>query len=247
VRVAIVNETLAHHFWPRGGAAGHIIGLDGAPVEIVGVVKNIQYVRPFEQPPPIAYFNFWQQNTGQSWSHDSRTHIRVAGDAAALLPAILRAIAELDPDVPVQGAEPLRIRLDAAFSQVRAARAFLLTFGTLALVLSTVGLYAALTFAVEQRTREIAIRMALGAARVDVGRLVLRRGAVLVLGGVVVGLLGASVAGPFLAHLLYGVSPRDSLTLLVGPALVVVVALAAMWLPARRAMALDPMVALRSE
>ena len=246
-RVAIVNETLARHFWPRGGAAGHLISLDGASVEIVGVVKDLQYVRAFEPPAPTAYFNFWQQNTGENWSHDSRTHVRVAGDAAALLPAILRTIALVDSNVPVQGAEPLRVRLDEAFSQVRAARAFLLTFGALALVLSTVGLYAALTFAVGQRTREIAIRMALGAARVDVGRLVLRRGAVLVLAGAVAGLLGASLAGPFLAHLLYGVGPRDPLTLLVGTGLVVVVALAAMWLPVRQAMALDPMVALRSE
>jgi len=246
-RVAIVNETLARHFWPRGGASGHVIELDGAPLEIVGVVRDIQHLRPFEHPTPMAYSNFWQQDTAQNWSHDSRTHIRVAGNAAALLPAIRRAIAEVDSDVPVQGAASLRVSFDASFSQVRAARAFLLTFGALALVLSTVGLYAALTFAVGQRTREIAIRMALGAARVDVGRLVLRRGTVLVFGGVVVGLLAASVAGPFLAHLLYGVGPRDPLTLLVGPALVVVVALAAMWLPARRAMAVDPMVALRAE
>lgn len=246
-RVAIVNETLARHFWPGGRAVGNRVTIGGVPVEIIGVVRNIQYVNTIRAPEPIAYFGFWQQNTRQNWSHDSRTHIRVAGDAAALMPAILRAIAEVDPDVPVQGAQTLRVSLDAAFSEVRAARAFLLTFGTLALVLSTIGLYAALTFAVGQRTREIAIRMALGAARIDVGRLVMRRGSVLVLAGVVAGLLGASAAGPLLAHLLYGVGPRDPLTLSVGPALVVVVALAAMWLPARRAMALDPMVALRSD
>jgi putative ABC transport system permease protein len=93
----------------------------------------------------------------------------------------------------------------------------------------------------------MAIRMALGSARIDVGRLVLHRGAVLVLGGVVRGLLGAALAGPFLAHLLYGVSARDPVALLAAPSLVVMVALVAMWLPARRAMALDPMTALRSE
>ena len=247
VRVAIVNETLARHFWPRGGAAGQAVMLDGERVEIVGVVKNVQYVSVTEQPTPIAYFNFWQQDTGQNWSHDSRMHIRVAGNAAAMVPQILRAIAAVDPDVPVQETAPLSARVDTDFAPVRAARAFLLTFGALALVLSTIGLYAALTFIVGQRTREIAIRIALGAAKVDVGRLVLRRGAVLVLAGVATGLAAATMAGPFLAHLLYGVSPHDPLTLLPGPAIAVVVGLLAIWLPARRAMALDPMVALRSE
>jgi MacB-like periplasmic core domain/FtsX-like permease family len=245
--VAIVNETLARRFWPRGGAAGSAIMLGATRVEVVGVVKDFEYLTALEQPRAIAYLDFWQQDTTQNWSHDSRTHIRGAGDAAALIPQIRRAIAAVDADVPVLNAEPLSVAIDTAFSPVRAARAFLLTFGALAMVLSTIGLYASLAFAVGQRTRELAIRMALGAARIDVGRLVLHRGAVLVLGGVVLGLLGAALAGPFLAHLLYGVSPRDPVALLAAPSLVVMVALVAMWLPARRAMALDPMTALRSE
>jgi ABC-type antimicrobial peptide transport system permease subunit len=130
---------------------------------------------------------------------------------------------------------------------VRAARAFFVTFGALALALSVVGLYAALAFAVGQRTREIAIRMALGAARLDVGRLVVQRGIIIVLLGVSFGLVASAMAGPLLAHLLYGVRPRDPLTLVAGPAILAVISLVAMWLPARRAMRLDPMVALRSE
>jgi putative ABC transport system permease protein len=121
------------------------------------------------------------------------------------------------------------------------------TFGSLALVLSAIGLYAALAFAVGQRTREIAIRMALGAARMDVGRLVFRHGAVIVLLGVAAGLTTAIAAGPLIAHLLYGVSPRDPFTLLAGPSILAFVAFLAMWLPARRAMAMEPTIALRSE
>jgi putative ABC transport system permease protein len=164
-----------------------------------------------------------------------------------MLPRIRRTIAAIDPDVPVSEALPLAARLDTFFAAVRTARAFLVTFGALALVLSTIGLYGALAFAVGQRTREIAIRMALGAARLDLGRLILQRGAAIVLLGVVVGLIASAIVGPFLAHLLYGVSPRDPMTLVAGPSILALVALLAIWLPARRAMAMDPMVALRSE
>jgi predicted permease len=246
-RVAIVNETLARHFWPEGRAAGRVVTIGDIRVEIVGVVKNVQYISAFQQPEPIAYLAFWQQDTTNNWSHDSRTHVRVAGDAAAMLPQIQRMIAAIDADVPVSEAQALGARLDAAFSDVRAARAFLVIFGTLALVLSAIGLYAALSFAVGQRTREIAVRMALGAARIDVGRLVLQRGGGIVLMGAIAGIAVSTLAGPLLAHLLYGVSPRDPLALVAGPSVLALVALMAMWLPARRAMAMDPVAALRSE
>jgi predicted permease len=244
---AIVNETLARRFWPRGGAAGNAIMLGDSRVEIVGVVKNFEYLTALDQPQPIAYLDFWQQDTTENWSHDSRTHIRVAGEAASMMPAILRAIASVDDDVPVADAAPLSDRIDMAFSQLRLARAFLVMFGMLAMVLSTIGLYASLAFGVAQRTREIAIRVALGAARIDVGRLVFARGAGLVAVGIVAGLTAAVMAGPLVAHLLYGVSARDPLTLAAGPSLVVLVALLAIWLPARRAMSVDPMAALRAE
>jgi putative ABC transport system permease protein len=242
-----VNETLARHFWPEGRAAGNLVTIGGTPVEIVGVVKTLQYVNAFQLPEPIAYLDFWQQDTTNNWSLDSRTHVRVAGDAAAMLPQIRRAIAAIDADVPVADAGPLSARLDDAFADVRTARAFLVTFGALAFLLSMIGLYAALAFAVGQRTREIAIRMALGAARSDVGRLVMRRGVGIVSLGVVAGLAAAAVAGPLLASLLYGVSPRDPLALLAGPCVLGAVALVAIWLPARRAMAMNPLSALRLE
>lgn len=246
-RVAIVNETLARQLWPEGGAVGSLVTIGGKPSAIVGIVNDAQFLNVLEQPEPIAYLNFWQRDAAENLSHDSHMHVRVQGDAAAMLPQMRRAITAIDPDVPVTEVLPLGTRLDYAFSEVRAARTLLATFGALALVVSAIGLYAALAFAVGQRTREIAIRMAVGAARSDVGRLVLRRGGTIVLIGVVTGLVAAAFAGPLLAHLLYGVSPHDPFALLVGPAMLGAVSLLAIWLPARRAMGMDPMAALRLE
>jgi predicted permease len=246
-RVALVNETLARHVWPNGSAVGRVMILGTQRVEIVGVVKDLQWLNALEQPDPVAYLHYWQQDRSNSWSQDSRTHIGVAGDAAAMLPAIQRAIAEVDPDVPIADARPLSASLDSHFAAVRAARTMLMTFGALALGLSMIGLYAALAFAVGERTREIAVRMALGASRADVAGLVFRHGMAIVLLGIAAGLAACVIAGPFLAHLLYGVSPRDPLAIAAGPALLIVVAALAVSLPARRAMRQDPIAALRAE
>jgi predicted permease len=246
-RVVLMNETLARRLWPNGGALGSFVTVGADHCEVVGVVRDLQWLSALETPEPIAYLNYWQQDRTNTWSQDSRTHVRVSGGAAAMLPEIQRAAAALDPDVPISEGQSLGSQLDVQFTAVRAARTMLVVFGGLALVLSTIGLYAALAFAVGQRTREIAVRMALGASRTDVGRLVFRRGAAILAIGAVGGLAACSVAGPLLAHLLYGVSPRDPLGLLTGPVVLGAIALLAIWLPARRAMAVDPMTALRSE
>jgi putative ABC transport system permease protein len=138
-------------------------------------------------------------------------------------------------------------QLDDQFSAVRAARTMFVVFGGLALLLSAIGLYAALAFLIGERTREIGVRIALGASRADVGRLVFRRGTVIFGGGALAGLAACVFAGPLLAHLLYGVGPRDPIALLAGPLVLAVVAVLAIWLPARRAMRVDPVAALRAE
>ena len=123
----------------------------------------------------------------------------------------------------------------------------LVLFGVLALGLSMIGLYASLAFSIAQRTREIALRMALGASRVDVGRLVFRRGFGLVAIGVGTGLAACVSGGPFLSHLLYGVSPRDPMALSIAPVVLMLIAALAISLPARRAMRQNPVDALRQE
>lgn len=246
-RVAIVNMTLARHFWPNGGAVGSQMIVWDELVEVVGVVKDLQWTSAFEQADPVAYLNFWQQNRGNRVAQDSRTHISVAGDANAMLAAIQRTIAAVDPDVPMSEAGSLSARLDSEFANVGAARTMVVTFGTLALGLSMIGLYAALVFAVGERTREIAIRLALGASRANVGGLVFRRGMAIVSLGIAAGLAACTITSPFLAHLLYGVSPRDPLAIAIGPAVLIVVAALAISLPARRAMQQNPIIALRAE
>jgi predicted permease len=246
-RRAILNESLARRFFPQGGATGRQVRIGQATVEIIGVARNVQYVSALDDSPLVAYLNYWQQDTRPTRNHDSRTHIRVAGDAAAMLPTILNVIASVDPDVPVSEVVPLSGRLEQEFYALSTARAMFVIFGVLTLLLSSIGLYAALAFAVGQRKREIAIRMALGANRVRVGGLVLRRGSIVLLWGLAAGLLLSLGLGPILASMLYGVSPRDPLTLVAGPSILVLVALVAIWLPTRRAMTLDPLVVLRSE
>jgi predicted permease len=246
-RVAVVNETLARHVWPNGGAVGSVMTVGSDRVDVVGVVKDQQWTHALQQPDPVAYLNFWQRDRSNTVAQDSRTHISVAGDAGAMLPEILRTIAEIDPDVPMSEAGSLSSKLDSHFAAVRAARTVLVTFGALALGLSMIGLYAALAFAVGERTREIAVRLALGASRADVGGLVFRRGMAIVSLGVTAGVAACVIAGPFLAHLLYGVSPRDPLAIATGPAVLITVAALAISLPARRAMQQDPIIALRAE
>ena len=246
-RVAIVNEALARHFWPNGGAVGRVIAVGPDRVEVVGVVKDLQWTSALQQAAPVAYLNFWQQDRSNRVAQDSRTHISVAADAAGLLPEIQRTVGAIDPDVPISEPGSLGARLDAEFKDVRAARTMLVTFGGLGLGLSMIGLYGALAFAVGERTREIAIRLALGASRADVGGLVFRRGMAIVLLGVFGGVAACVIAGPFFAHLLYGVSPRDPLAIIAGPAVLIVIAALAISLPARRAMKQDPIIALRAE
>ena len=245
-RVAIVNQTLASRFWPAGGAIGNVLMIGGSQVQGRRCRERSAVRQRVGAAQASGISHYWQQDRTQSWAHDSRTYVRVSGDAAAMLPAILRAIAAIDADVPVSEAQPLAVRLDYEFSDVRAVRTLLLTFGVLALGLSAIGLYAALAFAVTERTREIAIRVALGAERRDVGRLILIRGAAIVLLGVAAGLVAAFFAGPLLANLLYGVNSRDPIAMGAGPLVLGLVAGLAIWLPARRAMNMDPVTALRA-
>jgi predicted permease len=246
-RVILVNEVLARRFWPDGRAVGQALVVDGQRHEIVGVVRLAAYHNRNEQPLPALFLNYWQYESADAWDGDSRTHVRVAGDAAAMLPALRREIAAIDPNVPIAEDYPLTLRLEHAFKPVRLARAMLAGVGLLALLLSAIGLYGGLAYNVARRTREIAVRIALGADRGSVAGLVLGHGARLTVAGVGIGLAAAFVAARFLSSLLYGVDPHDRLTFIAVPGILGAVALLASYVPARRATRVDPVTALRRD
>ena len=186
------------------------------------------------------------QNTTRS-QIDARFVVRVAGDPRTMLPLLRQAIVALDPNVPISEDVPLTQQVNAVYMPVLLTSAVLTYAGLLALFLSMLGLYGVLAFAVSQRTREIGIRMALGAERFDVLRLVVTQGLRLAFAGVGIGLLASFAATRFVKSLLYGVSATDPLTFGLIAVLLLVVALLACWLPARRATKVDPMIALRYE
>jgi predicted permease len=245
--VAIVNQALAERFWPGASAIGQRLVVDSVASEVIGVVPNLQYRLAGQPAAPFVYQSYWQGRAGEGWSTESRTHILVTGDPWAMLPEIRRVIAGVDPDMPVSEDQALVDRLMYEFQPVRVAESLLVSFGALAVLLSGFGLYGVLAFRVAQRTREIGVRMALGAGLGAVRGLVLRRGAFLALLGVAIGVVAALASVRLLGSVLYGVSGGDSLAFASASLLMIGVALAASYLPARRATRLDPLLALRHD
>src|SRR5262245_1429802 len=244
-RVVIINETLARRMWPQAEALERTLLLNDQPYLVVGVSLDAQLYNAFDGPQPFLYLPYWQNNI--SPQIDARLLIRVAGDPETMLPSLRRVIASVDPQVPLDEVMPLTRQINTKFKAVMLTSAVLTWAGALAFFLSMLGLYGVLAFAVGARTREIGIRMALGAERRDVLRLVITQGLRLALAGVGIGFLAAYAATRLMNSLLYGVSPTDPLTFAVVALLLIVVALLACWIPARRATKVDPIIALRCD
>jgi predicted permease len=245
--VAIVNDVLARQLWPGEPATGRRVRLDGRTHHVVGVVRAAQYHTIAESLLPYVYLNYWQQHANGGWSSDSRTHVRVRGDAAAMMAAIRREVAAVDPTVPISEDYPLEDRVAFTFRRVRMMMTLLVAFGGLALVLAATGLYAVVAFATSLRVREIAIRIALGARPDQVRALVLGQGTRMVLLGTALGLAGALASARLLSTMLYGVQPYDAVTFAGAAVVLVAVAVLASALPARRAVRLEPARTLRAE
>jgi predicted permease len=245
-RVAIVNDVLAASLGGPAQAVGRIIRIDDTPLTIVGVARSARFRTALEPAEPYIYLNYWQQD-GRGFAADSRTHVRVAGDAAAMMPRIRREIAAIDPTVPLSEDYPLRERVRFAFLPVRMTASLLVGFGVAALFLSAIGLYGVVAFVTGMRTREIAIRLAVGAEGSHICALVLGQGARLAALGTGIGVAAAFSISHLLAGLLYGVQPSDPGTFIGIPSLLFGVALLASWIPARRAMRVQPALTLRKD
>jgi predicted permease len=244
-RVVIVNETLAKQLWPDGKELERLLVVNDQEYRVVGVAKDSQLRNATEAPPPFLYLPYWQNNV--SPQTDSYLVVRVAGDPRTMLPVLRRRIVAVDSNVPITDAIPLTQQVLGHLKPVVLTNSVMIPSSVIALFLSMIGLYGALAFAVRQRTREIGIRMALGAQMVDVLSLIVGQGMKLVFAGVAIGLLGAWAATRVLKSLLYGVGATDPLTFALVAAALFAGGLLASFIPARRATKVDPMVALRYE
>jgi predicted permease len=244
--VVIVNETLARRLWPDQDPVGRRLRLYGReePLrEVIGVAKDGKYDELTERPRSFLYFPE-RQHADLS---DISLVVRTTGDPRPLAGALTAAVHELDPTLPIFRLETLEQSLVNRLDKERGASSLLGVFGTLALLLAALGLYGVMAYAVSQRTREIGIRVALGARQADVLRQFVGEGVRLAVVGVVIGLVLSVALTRVIAQFLYGVTATDVATFAAGALVLCVVAVAASWLPARRAARVDPMVALRAE
>ncbi|HLH41126.1 MAG TPA: ABC transporter permease [Bryobacteraceae bacterium] len=244
--VLMVNEAFAREFYPQG-AVGHQVTLDVGTgsmwtAEIVGVVGNYRETRLGDEPKGELFTALAQTTiAGQTLV------LRTTGDPAGYVAAVRRTVASIDPDVPVYNVRTMRQQVSDSLMQHRLRLLLLGTFSGLALVLAAIGLYGVIACAVAERKQEIGIRMALGAPRQRVIALVLRSGLNLTVAGLLIGITAAFGATRLIASFLYGVTPWDPVTFAFTAAIFVGVAIAASYLPARRATRIDPVQALREE
>ncbi len=239
-RVAMISEAMARRFWPRQDPVGERFTASGRSVTVVGVVADIMFRSLGEVPQPFFYMPLAQQ-----YRPEVNLQVRMVGAPAALLATLRREVQEIDPGLAVFEAKTLSAQLDLALWPARIGAALLGTFGLLALVLATLGIYGLMAYSVNRRTRELGIRIALGARQSDILRLVVGQGMTLVLAGLILGLIGASVLSHLLASFLYGVSAFDPVTLGLTSLILGNVALVACGLPALKAARTNPLVALR--
>ena len=247
-KVAIVNETLARRYIVRQGdldkAIGHVLRLrDGEAIHIVGVIKDSSYGQIGGAPMPVFYLSYAQEG-----ATEVTLHLRTNGEPTALTADVRREIAALDPQVAtVSVTTMMRVISERALFLPRTLAIFGAAFGGIALLEAVIGLYGVASFMVGRRTQEIGIRMALGAQRSTVLRMILANGVSLAAGGLLVGLAGGLALTPLVRSMLMGISPRDPLSFFGVALLLLSTTLVASWIPAHRAAQVDPMVALRHE
>lgn len=250
-RVTVINRAMAEAYWPGQDPIGKQVGVGMVRIPlrtVIGVVADTKQASLREAPAPEMYVPY-TQNEIHTWPsmQTMQYALRLRGGSAGIAAAVRQAVDGVDPALPVARLTDLQTMVDASMSADRFALLLLSAFGVLALVLASVGMYGVISYTVLQRTAEIGVRMALGAPRGQILGMVLRQGGSLALAGIGIGLAGAWGTTRLMAGFLYGVRAGDPVTLASVAALLLGVALAACWAPARRAMRVDPMIALRSE
>jgi predicted permease len=249
-KVVLVNDTFAKHFFPKGDALGHSVSPISAgkikqenSFAIVGVIGDSKYKRVDEKPKPTLYFPFAQYTS----IPDIQVELRTSGDPDALIPSARAILHDLDPNLPMQKPMTQRAQFEESYSQARLFARLAIFFGVIAALLVATGLYGTLAYRVNRRTPEIGVRMALGAQQWQVLWLILRE-SLLVSGAAVLAGVPVAIAGARLMHsMLFGVQPGDVISFLLALFGVILIALAASIIPARRAMRVDPITALRYE
>ena len=248
--VAMVNETGAARLWPNGGALGHQLeigtgfgmGRGRAGGAIIGVAGDVREYGPASRPAPTLYLPYGQ------WPVDSMTlAIKTRGEPSAVIEPSRARLRDMDADVPIFAVRSMAQIRDIAVAQPRLYLAMIGSFALTAMLLAAIGLYGVLAYAVGQRTREIGIRLALGADRGEVMRMVMSQAGKLAIAGVGVGLVAAVLASRLLRTQLFEVAPTDVTTYVLVAVGLLLVSLVASWIPARRASRIDPMTALRQD
>ena len=243
--VVVINETLANTLWPGEDAVGKrlsLTGPDGPFLEVVGLARDGKYRSLGESPHAYVY-----QPLLQSYDPKMTLVVRTAGEPQSVASAVREQIRTLDPNLPVADVKSLRDQVDLSLFPSRVAAWTLGGFGALALLLAAIGIYGVVSYSVAQRTREIGVRVALGAKGKDVLRLVLGEGFYVIAIGLVLGLLLSAAATQVIAGFLYGIGATDPLTFAGVPLVLGFVALVASYIPARRATKVHPLEALRYE
>ncbi|HEY6232330.1 MAG TPA: ABC transporter permease [Pyrinomonadaceae bacterium] len=240
--VIIINETMATKFWPGVDPVGRSFNDGHDTYEVIGVARDTKYRNLREAPRTTLY-----QPLTQSYRPSMNLLVRTAGEPKSILPAVQARLRQVDPATTIFNPRTLSEHVGRSLYVERMESLLLAFFGSLALALTAVGIYGVVAYSVVQRTREVGIRMALGAQRRDVLRLILMKGLVLIGWGTALGLLGCYWLSRLVASQLYEVSPFDPATFATVAAVLVSVALLASYLPARRATKVDPLIALRYE
>jgi predicted permease len=246
-KVAIVNQALAEHYFGAENPIGRQLTGGGATYQIIGVVKNIKS-RTLDEDTRYVLFRSLAQSTGSDPSFlGYQLIVHTAGDSTAIANTIRRQIHDLDSTMAIYDAETMREHLHKALFLPRLAGTLFGIFGCIGLTLAAVGLYGVISYSVSRRTREIGIRIALGAQLHAVRRLIIRQGMRLTAIAIALGLPAAWVVAKFSSSFLYGIHPHDTITFATVPLFLGIIAFLACWVPARRAVKVDIQTALRYE